>query len=101
MNDLNYFLNTFLSGYGHRFGVGVEQVNYFLGEWFIKNNRGVTAKDICDIAAHLVEFYECMEKNGNVDHAYVKEFKENAYSDVWRWASYAEQYAEGEYPFWF
>jgi len=91
--NIDFYINEFLLYESpKRASEGVDEVDMFLGYWFIRKAMWASEANIKSNAASLKKFYKFLEERGEVDSEAVKDMKERIKENLSEWIATVKRY---------
>lgn len=99
-NNVNFFINEFLH-YEEplRPNEGINRVDYFLGDWFIRKAMWSSVSAIKENITSLMHFYSFLNSIGEIDSDQLMELKENIKENKNGWFEASQRYDDPDADF--
>lgn len=97
-NNAEFYLNDYLNYYDvYSMEKGLDKLNSFLGDWFIRKCLYASKTSIKEMAASIKKFYQCMQENNHVSLENYKSLCREIRDNMEIWLESLEEYDDGTF----
>ncbi len=102
ISNINFYLNNFLTYYEDFIVMedGVNEVDNFLGDFFIRKCLWASKTSIKEYSASLKKFYKCMLENKHIEEQAYKDLCDEIKQSMDYWLESLDDFDNGNYFAW-